>query len=95
MAAAMATVTRRLSSVLQTCPGGVRQVNLRDQSVSVRSRFSKVPRFGVDHMTLAIGIKNLKKQTFPKTLRSCSNCPSLIFPVVLINHCWFKGRSLV
>lgn len=48
--------------VTPTCPCGVREVNLCDESVSIWSRLSEVSRFRMDHVTLAVWIQNLQRQ---------------------------------
>ena len=49
-------------SIRLTGPGCVREVDLCDESVSVRSRFSEVSRFRVDQVTLTVWIQNLQTQ---------------------------------
>lgn len=53
-----------------TCPCCVWKVHLCDESVSVRTRLSKVSRFRMDHMTLSIRIKNLQME---HDIKTCMN----------------------
>lgn len=59
--------------IILTCPCKVWQVDLCDESVSVRARLSKVSRFRMDHMTLAIRVQNLQRYIMNQLLLFSKN----------------------
>ncbi len=50
---------RHISERTRTCPGRMREINLRDQSHASRSWGPEISRFGVDYVRLSIWIQNL------------------------------------
>jgi len=55
---------RHISEKIPTCPGRMREINLRDQSHTSRSWGPEISRFGVDYVRLSIWIQHLWEDEF-------------------------------
>lgn len=66
---------RHISERTRTCPGRMREINLRDQSHTSRSWGPEISRFGVDYVRLSIWIQNLWDDE--EKLIMCINCTKI------------------